>query len=77
MGSIISLIGVIIFCFVVYSALTDGVTVGAQNWKEAEFFDHSGAINWSTTLEWVQSSPPVGHTYNELPYLVAHNDTKH
>ena len=71
MGSVVSLVGVLVFCVVIYRLLTDGVPVAAQNWKEGEFFEYAGASNDSTTLEWLQSSPPAMHTYNELPYIVS------
>jgi cytochrome c oxidase subunit 1 len=70
-GSMISLVGVVIFGVVVYRLLTDGVTIGAQNWEQGEFFDYSGTESGSPTLEWIQTSPPTIHTYNELPYIVA------
>ena len=71
MGSIISLVGVFIFVYIIYRLLTDRVAVGAQNWNQGEFFEYAGGSNDSTTLEWIQTSPPTLHTYNELPYIVS------
>jgi len=68
----VSVVGVIIFVAVIYRLLTDGVPAGAQTWKVGEFFDTEATVGVSTTLEWVQESPPAIHTYEELPYIVAH-----
>jgi len=70
-GSIISVIAVIVFVIVIYRTLTDKVVVGAQQWKEGEFFEYAGENKESDTLEWVNMSPPAMHTYNELPYIVS------
>jgi len=64
-GSIISVIAVIVFVIVIYRTLTDKVVVGAQQWKEGEFFEYAGENKESDTLEWVNMSPPAMHTYNE------------
>jgi cytochrome c oxidase subunit 1 len=71
MGSIISLVGVFVFLYVIYRLLTDRIVVEGQVWKEAEFFEYAGESRDSTSLEWIQASPPTVHTYNELPYIVS------
>lgn len=71
MGSIISLVGVFIFVYIIYRLLTDEVPATTQNWKHEEFFDYEGTTTSSPTLEWIQGTPPSVHTYSELPYLVA------
>jgi len=70
-GSIISVVGVFIFLYVVYRILADKVVVNGSQWTAPEFFDTIGTNNWSYSLEWVHPSPAPVHTYNELPYLVA------
>jgi heme/copper-type cytochrome/quinol oxidase subunit 1 len=54
----------------VYVQLTGQVTVGNNPWSQKEWFDGKGVKETNTTLEWMQSSPPVLHTFNELPYVV-------
>ncbi len=72
-GSIISLVAVIIFIYVLYRLFTDKsiITLPAY-WDSPEFFHHSSdSISLPvTSLEWSQTSPPSFHTYEELPYVV-------
>lgn len=70
LGSIISLVGVLLFIYVIVRLLTDGVPVTAQSWVVGEFFDTRADAASSYTLEFIQNSPPTLHTYQELPYLV-------
>jgi heme/copper-type cytochrome/quinol oxidase subunit 1 len=70
-GSIISVVGVFLFIYIIYRTLTDGVVVGANYWRSPEFFEKEGDIATIYSLEWTQQSPPAFHTYNETPYLVA------
>ena len=70
-GSIISLVAVFIFMYVIYRIFTDGVTVSDNYWYKPEFFTIDTDPMVVTTLEWTQTSPPVFHTYEELPYLVS------
>ena len=70
-GSIISLVGVILFVYIIYRTLTDGITVSNNYWKSPELFEKEGDTDTIYSLEWMQESPPRFHTYNELPYLVA------
>ena len=70
-GSIISVIAVIIFMYVVYRLFTDRIAVSSNYWHSPEFFDIKSDIESAEGLEWLQNSPPELHTYNELPYMVA------
>jgi heme/copper-type cytochrome/quinol oxidase subunit 1 len=67
----ISVIGVVLFIYIIYRTFTDGITVSNNYWKSPELFDKEGDTDTIYTLEWTQESPPRFHTYNELPYLVA------
>ena len=69
-GSIISLVGVFVFVYVIYRTFSDHVPVSANYWECKEFFSTVNDPSIVPTLEWVQQSPPAFHTYNELPYLV-------
>jgi cytochrome c oxidase subunit 1 len=70
-GSIISVVAVFFFIYVIYRTLTDGVVVGPNYWGSPEFFEKKGDTPTIHSLEWTQTSPPAMHTFNELPYLVA------
>jgi heme/copper-type cytochrome/quinol oxidase subunit 1 len=60
LGSTISIIGVVWFIFIIYDAFV----------KEEKFIAWSSDnYNTTNTLEWVFSSPPAHHTYNELPII--------
>ena len=69
-GSLVSVVAVIIFLYVLYRLLTDQIVAGDNQWNVAEFFDSSSSTKWSFTLEWIQKSPSEVHTYNELPRVV-------
>lgn len=59
-GSTISIIGVVWFIFTVYDAFA----------REEKFVSWSAdPYNQADTLEWVFTSPPTLHTYNELPLI--------
>jgi cytochrome c oxidase subunit I len=75
-GSMISVIGTILFVYIIARTLTDGVKVSGNYWRSPELFEQPGDIATMQSLEWVQESPPVFHTYNELPYLVAAKTAK-
>jgi hypothetical protein len=76
LGSVISLIGVFIFVYLVYRLLTDGITAAHQNYTLVEFYDYVGTKSSNHSLELTQETPPPFHTYEELPYLVTHSDTR-
>ena len=59
LGSVISIIGVLWFIFIIYDAFV----------REEKFVSWTESDYASNTLEWVFNSPPVLHTYNELPFI--------
>lgn len=62
LGSTISVVGVLWFVYVVYDAYARGnLFIG---WVQ----------DTVSSLEWVQPSPPMSHTFNELPFTF-HNDS--
>lgn len=74
-GSIISLVAVFIFIYVLYVMFTEAAPLpnGKNNyWASHEFFnkDSDASSTPVTSLEWAQTSPPSFHTYEELPYVV-------
>jgi heme/copper-type cytochrome/quinol oxidase subunit 1 len=76
-GSIISLVSVFIFIYILFRIFTDANPVlnkGSSNnyWASHEFFnkDSESSSTPVTSLEWSQTSPPSFHTYEELPYVV-------
>lgn len=58
-GSVISIIGVLWFIFVIYDAFV----------REEKFVSWTNTDYNTTTLEWIFNSPPALHTYNELPFI--------
>lgn len=70
-GSILSVVAVFIFMYIIYRLLTDAVPVSSNYWYNPEFFSIDTDTVSVTSLEWVQNSPPTFHTYEELPYLVS------
>ncbi len=71
-GSMISVVGVVIFLYIFYRIFADQNVVTGHEWVTSEFFDYTDSNIWSYSLEWVHSSPAEEHTYSELPLLVAH-----
>ena len=72
-GSIISLVAVFIFIYVIFRTLTDGITVSGNYWHTPQLFDYVSDNSIETSLEWTQNSPPTMHTYMDLPYVVIIN----
>lgn len=70
-GSMISVVSVFLFIYIIYRTFTDGITVSNNYWKSPELFEKEGDTETIYSLEWIQESPPRFHTFNELPYLVA------
>lgn len=68
-GSIISVVGILIFLFVITKILTDKKAVTGNYWAIPEFFNYAQDGKVVESLEWSQNSPPVFHTFNELPYI--------
>lgn len=69
LGSMISLVGVFVFIYVIYRTLGDQIPVSGNYWRSKEFFELDSDPEVINTLEWVQNSPPEFHTYEELPYV--------
>jgi heme/copper-type cytochrome/quinol oxidase subunit 1 len=68
-GSIISVVGVMIFMYIIYDMLAKGeVENKVDIWHKNEAFVTLEDSIQSPTLEWVQTTPPALHTYNELCY---------
>jgi hypothetical protein len=61
---------VIVFIYVIFRTLTDGVVVSGNYWHSPQLFDTSLDNSTETSLEWTQNSPPTMHTYMDLPYVV-------
>ena len=55
-GSYVSVLGMILFLYIVYKTFTSSERVAENPWGEG-----------ADTLEWKLSSPPPFHTYEELP----------
>nr|AXS65752.1 cytochrome c oxidase subunit 1 [Tenebrionoidea sp. 21 KM-2017] len=56
MGSLISLIGVLMLIFIFWESFT--------SLRKSSF-----SLNMTTSIEWLQSTPPSEHSYSELPML--------
>lgn len=59
-GSLVSVVGIVVFFSVVYLTLTGTSKCGPNPWATEED---------TTTLEWVVQSPPAYHTFEELPAI--------
>jgi len=60
-GSMITLLATVLFFYIIYRTLTDGIKCPANQWN---------ATPETSSLEWIQSSPPSLHTYNEIPVII-------
>ena len=69
-GSLISLISVLLFVYMLYEAFTAKRISPINQWANVEFFNALSDTTVETSLEFIHNSPPLFHTYNELPYLV-------
>jgi cytochrome c oxidase subunit 1 len=70
-GSLISIIAIIIFFYTMYRALADKIVAEKDLWKRPDFY-RSNDINHSPSSmssEWIIASPPSYHTFNELPVI--------
>jgi cytochrome c oxidase subunit 1 len=69
-GSLISLVAVFVFIYVIYEALAAKRVAISNEWTRPELFNSKKETVIETSLEWLQTSPPTFHTFNELPLLV-------
>lgn len=65
-GSYITTISIILWFYILYRTLSDGVAAGNDPWGAAS--GEAGKESFST-LEWTLSSPPLSHTFEEVPYI--------
>lgn len=65
-GSLITAASVVVFVVLLYKAFTSAEPCPANQW---DFSENEGMALQSTTLEWVQASPPDFHTYAEPPLI--------
>ncbi len=68
-GSYITIVGVVVFFYVLYRTVTDGVKFDENSWKEiCQAHTKLQITEWNTrTLEWMLPSPTPAHTFEELP----------
>jgi cytochrome c oxidase subunit I len=68
-GSYISFIGLILFFYIVYRTLTDRVIFSDNSWNTIIENATNGLVKVQNarTLEWLLTSPPNMHTFEELP----------
>nr|QIQ23018.1 cytochrome c oxidase subunit 1 [Coleochaete scutata] len=59
-GSYMSVVGILVFFFVVYQTLTSNNRCAPSPWATEQN---------STTLEWMLQSPPAFHTFEEIPTI--------
>ena len=64
-GSYVSIVATLIFFVVVYLTFTQANTVENNQWSK----EKSSSI--APTIEWLISSPPAYHTFDELPVIVS------
>lgn len=73
LGSIISVLSVVVFLIVIFKLFTDKIECTSNYWATKGFFfsNFTNEINAETTtsLEWLLTSPPAFHTYNQLPSM--------
>jgi len=69
-GSMVSLVATFLFLYILFDQLTSKTQVSPNPWAVPAFFDSNLPITptlSAPTLEWLLSSPPAFHHYNELP----------
>lgn len=68
-GSYISVVAIVLFFYIIYRTFTDGVKFDDNSWKDIIADQTKLQItNFPTrTLEWLLTSPPQTHTFEELP----------
>jgi heme/copper-type cytochrome/quinol oxidase subunit 1 len=65
-GSWISFFGLVFFFYIVYDTFTGDRRVGDNPWVWDDLPADKQTIH---TLEWLVSSPPAFHTFDELPNI--------
>jgi cytochrome c oxidase subunit 1 len=68
-GSYLSVLGAVLFFFIVYLTLTGDRTCERNPW----IFDETEDSEISPTIEWLLTSPPAFHTFEEIPSIKARN----
>jgi len=70
-GSIMSVVAVAVFIYVIYDQLVNGKAVSNNPWRIPAFFESTAEFNLNaniaSSLEWSLQSPPAHHAYNMLP----------
>ena len=71
LGSMISIIAIIVFFYAIYKTFADKIPCSSDYWNYNEFYRSylldDNDISATTSLEWAFVSPPGYHTYYELP----------
>jgi cytochrome c oxidase subunit 1 len=68
-GSILSLVGTLVFFYMIYNTLTQGERCGANPWLFESIEGREHDVEEVKTLEWLVASPPAFHTFDELPQI--------
>ena len=68
-GSLISFISTLLFIYIIYDTLVNGDVISQHNyWAHPLYFDlNSLSPSTASSLEWVISTPPVGHNFSSIP----------
>lgn len=70
-GSLISVVSMVLFLYVIYNMLTVGAVASGNPWGQPQFFSSSTVWKRETqatsTLEWQLPSPTPYHAFNMLP----------
>jgi cytochrome c oxidase subunit I len=66
LGSLISVISTLFFFYLVYKIFADKKECTSNYWGTPQYFDRTSQEGISS-LEWVVTSPPPFHTYQEIP----------
>ena len=70
-GSIISVVGTVLFGYIVYDLFVNGKEVGANPWAVPSYFTSLAQFKYGTqtanTIEWTLQTPVPFHAFNMLP----------
>lgn len=70
-GSIVSVIAVVLFSYIIFDIFTNGKLVSNNPWAVPAFFtsteEFESETQYANTLEWALASPTPFHAYNVLP----------